>query len=331
MLYAVLLLLLACPEPPDTGDSGDPEDDLPPWQDVAENLPGAVLSVWGSAADDVFVVGADAGNGPEAHHFDGEAWTPLSGLGSGDLWWVTGAGDARWTAGAGGRVARLEPGGATSASWVVDEAVTFFGAWAPGDGTAWVVGGNTEVPSNAAVAYHFDGSAWTQATLPTEVSAQYALYKVWGKADDDVWAVGSGGVSMHWDGVAWTYVDTVSTSNLFTVHDGYAVGGTVSGTVLALSSTGMTWSDESPDYALQLTGVHGGAAPVAVGATGSVYFRDTSGWVADPREKPTYQDLHAVWVDPDGGTWAVGGHVSSAPLIQGAVVYSGPAAIPELR
>ncbi len=326
-----MLYLLACPGPPDSADSADTAEDLAPWQDVAENLPGAITSIWGDSADDAYVVGADAGTGPMAFHLAGGGWTPIEGLGSGDLWWVSGDADRLWMAGAGGRVFRLDRATATLESWVLDETVTFFGAWGPGDGTAWVVGGNTEVPSDAAAAYYFDGRDWTAAVLPPEIASQYALYKAWGRAADDLWAVGTGGVSMHWDGEAWTYVDTVSYVNLFTVHDGFAVGGDISGTILALSSTGMVWSDESPDYALQLTGVHGGERPVAVGATGSVYFRGADGWTADSREKPTYQDLHAAWVDPDGGTWAVGGHVSSQPLIQGAIVYTGPAVVPTLE
>ncbi|MBM4368403.1 MAG: hypothetical protein FJ102_19470 [Deltaproteobacteria bacterium] len=323
-----MLLLLACADPPDSADTAEA---LAPWQDVAENLPGAITSIWGDSADDVYVVGADAGAGPMAYHLAGVAWTPIEGLGSGDLWWVSGDAARVWMAGAGGRVFRLDRATATLESWVLDEALTFYGAWGPGDGTAWVVGGNTDVPSDAAAAYYFDGRDWSLAALPPEVAAQYALYKAWGASATDAWAVGSGGVSMHWDGDAWAHVDTLSFANLFTVHDGLAVGGSTSGTILALSSTGMTWTDETPDFAPALSGVYGGEQPVAVGATGSVYFRDDDAWVADAREKPTYQDLHAAWVDPEGGTWAVGGHTSAAPLIQGAIVYTGPRDLPVLE
>jgi hypothetical protein len=154
---------------------------------------------------------------------------------------------------------------------------------------------------------------------------------VWGKAVNDVWAVGTGGVALHFDGSSWTYVDTVSYVNLFTVHDGFAVGGDVGGTILSLSTTGQVWADESPEYAVQITGVYGGERPVAVGVRGSVWFRESEGWMMDTRELPTYQDLHAVWTDPHGGVWAVGGHVSGAPLIQGALVYSGSDTIPALE
>src|SRR5690606_15027734 len=79
----VLGLTTACsPEP-------DPEPE-PGWALVFENLDPALLSVWGSAHDDVWTVGADAGDGPMVLHFDGTDWTRLATNQSGNLWWVAG-------------------------------------------------------------------------------------------------------------------------------------------------------------------------------------------------------------------------------------------------
>lgn len=324
----LLLALLGCPGDTDTGD---PAPELSVWQDVADNLPGSLLSVWGSTADDVFVVGADAGSGPMAFHLSGGSWAPVPGLDAGDLWWVSGDDAGVWMAGAGGRVFHGEADGTGLTGAITDASVTLYGVWGPGDGTAWAVGGNPEVPADAARMFQYDGAAWVDVALPVEAAAQFALYKVWGAADDDVWAVGANGIAIHWDGRVWTNVQTLSLVNLFTVHDGYAVGGDISGTILRSEGGGTTWTDESPEYALQITGVHGGAAPVAVGSQGSVWFREHGAWTPDPRAKPTYQDLHAVWRDPDGGIWAVGGHISSLPLIQGALVYSGDATVPPVE
>ena len=309
----------------------DTADSLPGWQDVAENLPGALMSVWGTAASDVYVVGADVGAGPMAYHLSGNEWSAVDGLSPGDVWWVSGDEERVWMAGAGGRVFRQDRASGMLDAWQLDEVSTFFGIWGPGDGTAVAVGGNPELPNNAAVLFTFDGAQWSQVELPPEVAEQYALYKVWGKAGSDAWAVGTGGVSLHFDGATWTYVDTVSYVNLFTVHDGYAVGGDIGGTILSLSTAGMVWADESPDFAVQITGVHGGENAVAVGVRGSVWHRGGTAWEPDPRALPTYQDLHCAWVDPDGGVWAAGGHVSGAPLIQGALVYGGRATIPGLE
>lgn len=316
---------------PDSADTADSAESLRAWQDVAENLPGALMSVWGTTADNVYVVGADAGEGPMAFHLANGVWTPIAGFGSGDLWWVSGDGSRIWTAGEGGRVFRMDPATSVLDAWVLDAETTFFGIWGSGDGTAFAVGGNPALPTDAAKLYAFDGLNWAEVALPANVASQAALYKVWGGAANDVWAVGTGGVSLHYDGTTWSFVDTVTTVTLFTIHDGYIAGGNVSGTILSLSTTGMVWADESPEAAVQITGVHGGSNPVAVGVRGSVWYRSEAGWQADLRELPTYQDLHAVWVDPDGGVWAAGGHVSGEPLIQGALVYDGHATIPKLE
>ena len=42
--------------------------------------------------------------------------------------------------------------------------------------------------------------------VPTGVDLRYALFGVWGSSDKDVWAVGSAGTVIHWDGAAWTGV-----------------------------------------------------------------------------------------------------------------------------
>ena len=33
--------------------------------------------------------------------------------------------------------------------------------------------------------------------------------------------------------------------------------------------------------------------------------------------------FHAVWIDPDGGAWAVGGQVQTLPLTDGMMIHKG--------
>jgi len=40
--------------------------------------------------------------------------------------------------------------------------------------------------------------------VPTTVDKLYSLTNVWGSGKDDVWATGSGGTVIHWDGAVWT-------------------------------------------------------------------------------------------------------------------------------
>src|SRR6187397_326593 len=83
-----------------------PEDEGPQWQMVYSELDGALLSVWGTAADDVWAVGSDPGDGPYFLHYDGAAFERLPTGETGDLWWVTSDGETLWACGEGGLVLR---------------------------------------------------------------------------------------------------------------------------------------------------------------------------------------------------------------------------------
>ena len=56
--------------------AGCPDEDGRSWQVVHEDLDGALLSVWGTSASDVWAVGGDVGDGmgPLVIHFDGTSW-----------------------------------------------------------------------------------------------------------------------------------------------------------------------------------------------------------------------------------------------------------------
>lgn len=332
----IVLLLAGCSA--DAGDTGDPPG-VGGWTLLAEDQPAALLSVAGTALDDVWVVGADAGAGPTVLFFDGEAWTPVDTGTRGDLWWV--AADARsdtvWMSGAEGRVLQHNRSTGQSVKHVLDPAMTVFGVWAATDTDVWAVGGDIEASSDAGQVWHWDGAAWAPAGIPPDAAAALAIYKVWGRSSTDVYAVGTGGVGLHWDGAAWTSVATGTTRNLFTVHGTdvavWAVGGFGTGTVVADSGgSGGAWADEAPSLAPQLNGVSAsGPVPVAVGIQGAVYTRGSDGWAPDPRGAVTAYDLHSVWGDPAGGIWAVGGKLSSFPLDHGILAYGGDAPPPAIR
>lgn len=330
----LLFHLMACPAPLDS-DSAPPAEGA--WSSVGLGLGPALLSVTGTGSDDVWITGADAGAGGTLLHFDGAAWSSVDVDGTvGDLWWASLNATSAWACGAAGLVLRHDLASGTTTSVSIETSATLYGIWAASDDDVWAVGGDPEAASDAAELWHRTGSTWTRVDLDPVVAAELALYKVWGNTPDDVWAVGSGGVAMHYDGAAWTVSDTVTTSRLFTVHsntiDTFAVGGDVSGEVYHWS--GAQWVNESPSFTQQFAGVYvpGTGDPVLVGAGGGVYTRTDGAWVQDLAAKDeTFQDLHAVWVDPDGGVWAVGGHVSGLPLIQGVLLYRGSADVPTLE
>jgi hypothetical protein len=74
-----------------------------------------------------------------------------------------------------------------------------------------------------------DQVAW--CTVPTGVSVFYELAAVWGSSASDVWAVGSGGTIIHYDGTSWTPTPS-GVRNTF-----YGVWGSGPNEVYVVSST----------------------------------------------------------------------------------------------
>lgn len=84
-------------------------------------------------------------------------------------------------------------------------------------------------PTCAANVITCDQAAWCPVTTP--VSTLYSLTAVWGSGKNDVWAVGSGGSIVHFDGTTWKLTPT-SVRNTF-----HAVWGSGPNDVWAVSMT----------------------------------------------------------------------------------------------
>lgn len=323
---AALIALLALVAPLwGCDDDEDPPQDG--WALVFEDLDEALLSVFGTGADDVWVVGADAGSGPAVMRYDGEGWTRFATGARGALWWVHGLGQTLWMVGEDGLILRHTRGTTTFEEMTGPPEATLFGVMAFADDDVWAVGG--DLSGNRGVVWRYDGATWqADDTVPEAGLAAGQLFKVWGRSADDLWVVGLGGVALHRSADGWRTVDVPTGRGLFTVHgDGdaiAAVGGFQSGLVLDVSEGGMT--DVTPAGAPQLNGVFvlpGGDA-VAVGLGGAVWRRTGGVWAADPAAPRSRLDHHAVYVDPTGGVWAVGGFVISEPLDRGMLAHFGP-------
>src|SRR5262245_32335628 len=161
-----------------------PGDEEPPWQIVEHELPGSLLSVWGTSSSDIYVVGGDAnqGDGPEVRHFDGTSWTRLMTGEAGDLWWVHGfAGGPVYMGGSGGMILRYEGGTFTRMSTPGTE--TIFGIWGASAGDVWAVGGQ-EGGAHGAFAWRLQGGdTWmAEPTFPATLTADTAMWKIYGRA-----------------------------------------------------------------------------------------------------------------------------------------------------
>lgn len=299
------------------------------WQLVAQDLPAALLSVWGTSDSDVWVVGGDAGDGPTVLHYDGAAWTRLETGEAGNLWWVYGfAGGPVYMGGDGGMLLRYD--GDTFTKMTTPGTDTVFGIWGATPDDVWAVGGSETGATNAfAWRLQGGGDTWALAEgFPTEIAETDAMWKVYGRSPDDAWMVGTNGKAVRWDGQALTAANTGSGESLFTVHadaDGFvAVGGF--GTAAIRENDGADWVEGGAPPVPSLIGVcldaHGS---YAVGTEGTVLRREpgTTEWVEEDHGFLLNESFHSVWVSPTGQTWIVGGQVQQFPLIDGIMLHEG--------
>jgi hypothetical protein len=309
------------------GTDSKQHDDAPAWQMVLHGLPGALLSVWGTSARDVWTVGGDArdGTGPLVLHYDGEAWHRVpTGQPSGDLWWVHGfAGGPIYMGGAGGVILRYEGGRFTKMETPGQD--TVFGLWGSSPDAMWAVGGEAGLTG---FVWRLQGDAWVpEPSLPADVASNASIWKVFGRGPTDLRFIGSNGVSFGWDGTALVPVTSGVSTSLFTVHANekrfVAVGGQVGGVIIEDDGDGWKTVLDSADHGLTGVCLGAGDTGFAVGQYGSVYARDADGWHEEEIGFPVSDDLHGVWVDPDGGVWAVGGQTLEEPLTDGLLLHRG--------
>jgi hypothetical protein len=315
--FALGSLLLAC-EPGENVDG-------PSWTVVFPQLDGALFSIWGTSADDVWTVGSDAGDGPYVLHWDGSRWDRLATGTTGDLWWVH-AGTARvWMCGDGGTVLRHDRTADRTETIETPTDELLFGVYEVAPGEVWAVGGDPIMQTG--VVLRLDGDAFVEVEIPDEVQGA-SFFKVWGAAPDDVWIVGHGGNALHWDGEAFSVVPVPDGRPLFTVHgngdDVVAVGGFASG--LVVSVDGERLVDDTIVGTPQLNGVFVTPEEAwAVGVHGTI-MRRTAGFFDPHEDAPRIaQDYHGAYVDPDGGVWAVGGDIVAPPYRRGVLTYYGMA------
>lgn len=152
-------------------------------------------SIAGTSEHDIW-----AGGG-ELAHWDGEAWTFVDiGLGSNRFGDMSTADGVIWALAHDANVQLWRNDGK---DW--SKVTETFGAgahsvWAVDANTAWISGSFL-----GSKLQHWDGQTLTPYMFPNWVTDVRGLH---GLAPDDIWAVGSPELLMHWNGEAWTIVHT---------------------------------------------------------------------------------------------------------------------------
>lgn len=306
--------------------AGRPDEAL--WQRAFDTTgAGALSGVWGSAPDDVWVVGGTPAGG-ELYHFDGAAWTahdlpdgvPL-------LVWVHGFGpDDVWAVGLQGAVVHFD-----GAAWTRLDAGTtadLWGVFGLRPDELWLVGG--DVVNGPPTLLRYDGAAFTPYELPASENSRGAgsLFKVWGTGES-LYAVGQRGLVLakHGD-QPWREQLTGAEVDLISLWGSgpdelVLVGGRGVGRITTWDGT--DWTTSPP---LSVPGINA----VHVDNSGRAYLGGVYGWVgtyepgaASPTEEPsvTTDDVHALWGDGEGRVYGVGGRFAE-PFRGVAVVRTEP-------
>ncbi len=207
------------------------------WTSTPTTATDLVYVLWGASPSDVWLVG----RGCTAVHWTGAAWagTAVTGCVNAVINNVTGAAASDvWAVGSGGQISRWNGSAWTDASFGND---TYWDTWIDSPSDVYIVGtrgtivhwtgtyvNETGAPNQTVtsitgtggahwavgflglIMYKPAGGAW--GVLPATTTENY--YDVLALAANDVWAVGSGGTIIHYDGQGWSPVASPTTQSL---------------------------------------------------------------------------------------------------------------------
>ncbi|NUN14795.1 MAG: IPT/TIG domain-containing protein [Myxococcales bacterium] len=255
------------------------------WKANATGITKNIHGLWGTAADNVYGVGADG----SIIYYNGGVWTPQQSpikAALNDLW---GSGPMDiWAVGDGGAIVHFD-GASWSSAAQSPTTAKLNGIWGSGADNMYAVGqfavvrydGTNWLPYNVGLAakdyqdvYGVDGeNFWIVAKdgwiysfdstkgkwKPKQLPSKNDLYGTWATTANDIWVVGEAGTIAHFDGAEWTELETgvsetlrdiwgTGPDNIYVVGDG--------GTLLHYD--GFEWNNQSfSDYTNGLLAVWG--------------------------------------------------------------------------
>ena len=336
MRRLALLLTLATFAGFGCDDGDDPAPDMGPAEEtfgVAFDATdeGAFLSVWGPREDEIWAVGGQPDAGV-VWRFDGADWSAVTHPAGPLLNWVHGAGDVRWIVGNEGRALRRVGEGDFE---VVDTGIDapLWGVFAVSADEAWAVGGEAVDDGNPPdpVLARYQNGAWSRVDLPAVDRDFRALFKVWGSGPNDVYAVGSKGVILHWDGAAWAQQGSGTGEDLISVFGlGSGVGGEVA--IVGGRGNGVLARKTADGWDTQVLAGNPGFNGIWMAADGTAWIAGNRGSVVSVapgtfevtrHRSDTREVLHGMWGLANGHRVAVGGSLDTAPPYIGVVLETG--------
>lgn len=186
--------------------------------------------------------------------------------------------------------------------------------WGPARDDVYAVGGQDmvgEAPSRG-IAFHHDGVAWSEVSLPQDTPRLNWVHGV----DGALWVVGQRGTALTRDGDGWIATETGTEQPLWGIWCAaadqlWAVGGDgVGGAPTLLRYDGVAWSTVAvPPLSVESAGLFKvwgvGQAAIVVGDLGATLIYDGASWRAE--ETGSLADLISVWGVASDDALAVGG------------------------
>jgi hypothetical protein len=202
------------------------------WEQMTSGTTEDLLGIWGASENDIFAVGKSG----TVLRYNGSDWAPMESKTARDLCAVWGTADHAnvYAVGAYGTIIRYDQ---TAWSEMVSGVNTRLEAvWGTPDGAHIYAVGNSVWDRDhyeyTILHYPSSGGSW-RATNNLPRTACPKLWDLWASSWDDVYAVGEGGVILHFDGSNWS--EKVSGTPLAL----YAVWGNPSGGVYAAGEHGI--------------------------------------------------------------------------------------------
>lgn len=189
--------------------------------------------------------------------------------------------------------------------------------WGAGPEDVYVVGGPLG-NGGAAVAQHYDGSAWKSL----DPGGEDSFWWVSGSGPTDVWMVGEKGRMTHWDGASFKEHPRVTTATIWGVwaaspKDAWAVGGSPGKGMDAPNDVVLRWDGEAwrpeplpdPPLGRSLNKIWGASSEdlYAVGEAGTVWHRRGSTWALESEPPLAKSNLLTVFGCSAKDVYAVGG------------------------
>jgi photosystem II stability/assembly factor-like uncharacterized protein len=284
------------------------------WQTQSSGTSSTLRGVWGSASDDVYVVG---GSGTILHTSNsGAAWLPRTLGAAASLQGVWGSGaDDIYVVGTSGRIFHSSDGGLSWPMQTSGTSAALYAVWGSASDDVFVVG------AGGAILHSTNGGgAWQAQSAPTTVD----LHAVWGFGGGDIFAGGNNGTIVRTSdhGATWVSIPNPSTYRVngfwgASAGDMFAAAGetdiingiaTIFARLVHTGNNGGTWTTEQPGPSASqpLEAVWGSAASDVYAAGGGGKIIRTVDGKSWKRVRPPSSSLHGLWGSGPRDVYAVG-------------------------